>query len=297
MAKPSILFLAEPGILGQQCVGRALMMARYLGARLDIVLCADQSGYVPTPERARRDAEQKRQYLESLCKAIVAPDIEISSEMGLGSVDQIVRRASERACEMVVMRCGSSSESSRRELALVRVCPVPLLLTCGRPWHPQPRFAAAIDIVASASQELADSLLRAASGLRLACTAELDLIGVGTGVSERESTGHEAAYVQFVQLGRRYGIHADHIHLLEGARDRALPAVLSKQEYDLLLIAASGPEVVDAASRSTTRSELAAQGGDLLIIPQRGRHAQPAFSNRQRFTWSAAPLWNWLGAD
>jgi len=298
MAKRSIIFLIEPGVLGQQCVGRALMMARYLRARLDIVLCSDQSGYVPTPARAQREAEREQQYLDSLCKTIIAPDVEISSETNSGSPGEVARRAGERACEMVVMQRGSTTDALRRELALLRVCPVPVLLTRGRAWHPQPRFAAAIDSVPSAPEEPADSVLRAASGLRLACAAELDLICVGSGALPTEPAEHQGvAYPQLAQLGRKFGIGADHLHVLDGDGGRALPQLLAKHDYDLLVIAASGPEGLDIIGRGALVSERASEDDDLLIVQDRNEDSQPAFSKSERFNWSTAPLWSWLGAD
>ncbi len=218
MVVPSILMLVNPRASAQHCLSRAVMLARYLRWRLHLVcgVLGDQaeSGY--------------RQYMTSLRASIVAPDIEITSEICVGRAceERIFAAARERGCLLII----KSPERARfrqvnsADARLLRRAPVPVLLTHGEPWAPHPYFAAAITRTRANRQRDADckAIVDVATALRVACHAGLDLIEVQESLN---SLGAQAA----------------------PARERASPGsqtresmskLIGSRAYDLLVVGA-----------------------------------------------------------
>jgi hypothetical protein len=147
------------------------MLARYLHARLDIVL-ADPGRALSASTSTTMEA---RAYLDALRQSVTATDVEITTDSASGGqlFDHVACKVQMEGSHFVIKNIGSQRPSDDGSLTwrLVRSCPAPLLLTQGRPWHPRARFAVATDAGSQSKQILAD--------LQHACGADLNSIYVG----------------------------------------------------------------------------------------------------------------------
>jgi hypothetical protein len=176
----SILLIAEAEDSIQQSINRALMLARYLRARLDILFCSSGRGTLPAAAQAPETRAQAREYLDSLRKSFAAPDVEITTDAAFeGRLhEQVAHKARVAGSTMIVKstgRFGSHSEI-RIDWPLLQHAPAPVLLTQGRTWHPRARFAAAVGLGEAADGAPCAPIERALAALREACGAELRLL-------------------------------------------------------------------------------------------------------------------------
>jgi hypothetical protein len=162
----SILLVAERTDSIHQGVNRALMLARYLHARLDIVL-ADPGRALSDSIRATTEA---RAYLDALRQSVTATDVEIATDSALSGPlhEHVASKVRKEGSHFIVKSIDSQHRSDDSALTwrLVHSCPAPLLLTQGRPWHPQARFAVAVGACTRSNQIMA--------ALQLACSADLN---------------------------------------------------------------------------------------------------------------------------
>jgi hypothetical protein len=179
----SILLIAEAEDSIQQSINRALMLARYLRARLDILLCCTERGYVPLSAQAPETRAQARAYLESLRTSVAAPDVEITTEAAFeGRLhEQVARKAQAAGSTMLVKsteRLGGGSEL-RIDWPLLLHAPAPVLLTQGRAWQPRPRFGFAVEAPDRAAAASVPQDSRMLAALCEACGAQLQAIPWG----------------------------------------------------------------------------------------------------------------------
>ncbi len=164
-----------------QCVNRGLMLARYLHARLDILLCDTNRVYVPRDEQAAVQARSEaHQFLDALLRSVQVPDLEITTDATFDdSVPELVAKKTLQERSLLVLKCLASRSRLAKEAVdwpLVYSCPAPLLLTRGRPWHPRARFAAAAHAVDSLHPDTASTLVSTTKVLGVACDADVDLL-------------------------------------------------------------------------------------------------------------------------
>jgi len=302
VSTPSILFVIERELPAQPCLGRALMMARYLRARLDILFHAGSPGDGIGAAQATKFGEEGRRYLDALLTTIVAPDVEIRSEVAAGTslLDAILGQANERAPAMVIKRPREAHLGRNRiDWQLMQACPAPLLLTDGRPWHPHARFAAAIDVMDS-NPGRPRVIAEAAAALRVACGAELALIYAQPENPQLQPPeGESPALACLRQLGEEFEVQPEHLHLLNGQAAGVLHRFVAERQYDLLVVGRPAPvRTLFLASReSPLAHSLTSVGGDLLIVNHRQMGPEFALSGRRRLRWDGTPWWQWMGAD
>jgi hypothetical protein len=241
MQKTSILLVIEREDAIHRSVSRALMLARYLHARLDIMFC-DIAGPSMRPSSTALSSVSKdaQDYLFSLRNYIIAPDIEITTNAAFeGTVaEHVLRKLQSNSCAMViksVSRVHDGLVDARPAWDLIRNSRAPLLLTRGEPWHPKPRFAAAVDFMNRRSSGQPLAVAQIGESLRLACDAQLDLIRV----QAPDAQGEPSEDWRLQGLGRQLTIAAQRLHTIAGHAGDALPRFVAQQDYDLLAIGAA----------------------------------------------------------
>jgi universal stress protein E len=174
---------------------------------------------------------------------------------------------------------GSSFTASDWELA--RSCPAPLLLVRGRPWRPQPRFAAAVDLSNEESPELARSIVRTAEYLSLGCGGRIEIFhGV-----------HEATPLvraELERLGYEYKAEPGTVHLVVGDPVQAVPSFASAEDYDVIILGAlTHRRSLTALVGTLTDTLVDAVKSDLLLIKPSG-FACPIILDDHQATVAAA---------
>ncbi len=298
MDSPSVLLVIERETPSQLCMGRALMMARYLHARLDILLCRDRLGQALNLPWSDRDLGEAREYLEAIRKSIVAPDVQIRSEIattGARHAD-IVEHARRSGCVLVIKRPWHPQPllRERTDWELLHDCPVPLLLTEGRPWRPRPRFLAAIDPIAGAGA--AASIVHAAADMRSACAAELELLYIQPVPQPGAAMeGESPAQIELQRLAKQYQIPSGGVHVLDAADAARIAHFVAAGGYDLLVMGAPVERSAHALHhRSSLDQALLRLGCDLLVVHAAGLPADGSDTSRR---WGSTPLWHTMGVD
>jgi nucleotide-binding universal stress UspA family protein len=298
MVSPSILLVIERETPSQLCLGRALMMARYLRARLDLLLCPDRLGQALNLAWSHKELAEARDYLEAMRNSIVAPDVEIRTEIAAAGVrhTDIIAHARRSGCQMIIKRPWHPQPllRERTDWNLLHESPVPLLLTEGRPWHPRPRFLAAIDPLAGGGA--AAAILGAAADMRSACSANLDLLYVQAAAPAGAPTEGEApAEVELDRLARQHQIPPGHVHVLAGGDIERIARFVTDGGYDLLVIGAPVERSMDSIPHSDSLDQaLMRLDCDLLVLH---RAAIPGAARGASVRWGMAPFWHSIGID
>lgn len=250
----SILLAAERGDAVHQSVSRALMLARYLDARLDILLCDVDRPFAGAPTTALPydPGAEARAYLASLQNSVSAPDVQITAEAAFdATLHEQVGRKARRGNPLFVVKSLARSRSAREDhldWQLIQSCPVPLLLNRGHAWHPRPRFAVLIDLRRAVGPAAVESL----AALREACGAELDLLCLPGGA----------------QSPAGYGVAPQNIHMLGENAPEALPQFIAARAYDVVALTTPDRGLADRLLEPAAH--------DLLFVKSAGRAADPA---------------------
>ena len=268
----SILLLVECGDRVHQGLSKALMLARYFHARLDLFLC-DTEGYVRTHPgpmaagartRARCVADGS-DYLQALRKSIVAADVEIATEAVCHrSLREAVTEKAERCAADLLVKtteasCLDAANRSATDWAAMAECPPPLLLTRGRSWRPIPQFAAVLQVALESNRAATRAVADLTVALALACSAEVDMLW--TGLDRPYECGEAARHaIQFKDSPAAVRRPL----FVEGAAHDVIPAALEEGDYDLVVL--EKPRLTGAAAaRSLVGSVLAMCGGDVVL--------------------------------
>jgi universal stress protein E len=146
-----------------------------------------------------------------------------------------------KPCARASMRASGAHPMRRFSLdandwQLARTCPVPLMLTRGRPWQPRPRFAAAIDVSEQETAGLARSILGTSEYLALGCQADLEVLYSERGNDERSD--REARAARLHQMAHHAQVAAGHVHILSGEPEDTLAGFACERNYDVLVLGA-----------------------------------------------------------
>lgn len=301
MDMPLILVVIEPHAPSPPCLARALMLSRYLRARLDILVYPEVPVHASSPAESRLWLEQEGEYVTALRQSIVAPDVEISIDMARrGTLNDTIAEKTQRHRYALIIKAPSHRQRRRdhNDWLLTRRCHVPLLLTAGRPWHPKARFLAAINAMDSQSLEQRKAALEAANSLKLACAAELDLVQISSINSHEAAQRRAAERAQLEKLGQLYDLATSRLHQLTGQMSELLRQFVAEREYDLLVVDVSdesrapwGPSIGLALAQSLSPADC-----DLLMV-QASDEVQAMLSGWPFMHWSPVPFWQWLGTD
>jgi len=246
----SILVVANHDESDKPLLEKAVHLARRLGARIELFTCDADQAYMLRRAFDSTGVEQawlcsfteSCEYLETLCQAVNAPDVNIVVDAVCDSpryqavVDKV------RACRPdLVMKSTSGAHPLRRftldsnDWELMRACPATLLLSRGKPWGAHPRFTAMVDVSEEETPSLPESIVSMADLLARACGGEVDVA-----YGERDSAGFASAERAAKLDGLAAACHIDrgHVHVLEGDPGHVLAAFAARQSCDAIVLGA-----------------------------------------------------------
>lgn len=246
----SILVVASRSDSDRSLLGKAVLLARSLGARIHLYSCDADLAYILRHSYDQQDVEKAwqasvsdhRSYLEALRASLQASDVDISVDATCDSphYEAVVRKVHAIRPDLV-MKSASGTHPLRRftfdsnDWQLMRACPVTVMLVRGNPWRETPRFAALVDVSNQETPHLAEAIIHTAEYFALGCRGELDVVYSERGGADAECNNRSAALERLV---REYRIGAEHVHALSGDPDTTLPDYAAKQRYDALVLGA-----------------------------------------------------------
>jgi universal stress protein E len=246
----SILAVIDPADESRHVVAKAMVLARHFRARVELFLCESERAYSlrhaydPTGmlEASQASVASGLQYLDSIRRSI-AEDVPVTTHVATSSplYEAIVRRALEVRPDLVIKSAAGHHPLQRFTLdandwQLARTCPVPLMLTRGRPWSAASRFAAAVDVSDVGNASLARSILQTAGFLTLGCGAELDVL-----YSESDAMDEEGAARRRDSLNRlvsEFEVGRETQYVLSGSAEDTLHVFAAKRGYDVVILGA-----------------------------------------------------------
>ena len=264
----SILAVIDPADETRHVVAKAMVLARHFGARLELFLCDSEHAfslrhtYDPAGvAKARQDCVSNGQrFLDSIRRS-VAEDVQITTHVACASplYEAIVHRVQESHPDLVIKSAAGHHPLQRFTLdandwQLARTCPVPLMLTRGRPWSAQGKFAAAVDVGDPGGASLARSIMQTAGFLTLGCRSQLDVIFSDSAGKDRELASSRRNALE--QLVNEFRVGREHSHILSGEADNTLPSFAARQGYDLMFLGALTHRRGPAAMMGTLTSRL-----------------------------------------
>ncbi len=208
----SLLVVIDDPDANEILLDKAFMLARNFGARMDILLTD------PTALRA----------LEGRCGALGCA----------GLVNFVLHGSDEPLREVIRRRIASYPVDlvmSGRASPHAPASPlVPVMRVGSQRWHHEPRFAVAVDVADGDEDAVARAALHTAGMLSLACGASLDVL-----YSEREKDDDRLRMeraVHVARLAREFPVRNEGLRMLEGPPEVTLPAAISGQQYDVLVV-------------------------------------------------------------
>jgi universal stress protein E len=244
----SIMVVVERQGHNHPVLAKAMVLARHFRAKVELFLCDSEQAYAlrhsydSTGIARAREAclTEGRKFLEALRLTIAAEDVSIETFAACESplYQGIVQRVLE-SCPDLVIKAAAGGHPVRRfsldanDWQLARTCPVPLMLTSGRAWRPQPRFAAAIDVSEQETEGLARAILDTSEYFALGCHADLDVL-----YSERGGPEEDSRATKLRQLAHDASVRPEHVHVLHGEPEATLAGFASQRSYDALVLGA-----------------------------------------------------------
>jgi universal stress protein E len=246
----SILVVANRDDADKPLLEKAVHLARCLGARIELFTCDFQHAYTLRRAYDTTGVEQawfcsfreSCDYLETLCKAVDAPDVSILVDAVCASpqyeavVDKVL------ACRPdLVIKSTSGAHPQRRftldsnDWELMRTCPATLLLSRGKPWGRRPRFTAMTDVSDQETPGLAEAVTGTAELVSRTCEGQLEVL-----YGESDAPGSSAAgrAARLAELAQKYHIHPDCVHVLSGDPERTLPQFAARSGCDAIVLGA-----------------------------------------------------------
>ncbi|MEP7242070.1 MAG: universal stress protein [Gammaproteobacteria bacterium] len=246
----SILVVIDPADGSRHVVAKAMVLARHFRARLELFLCDPEDGHSlrhahdkMSPEEAQSGRLSRLQrYVDAVGRSL-AEDVPITTHVASEGplCASVVHRVHEMCPDLVVKSAAGHHPMQRFSLdandwQLAKACPVPLMLTRGRPWSARGRFAAAVDVADAAGSGLARSVMEAAGFLTLGCHGQLDVLYCEQ--EAKDSVAVEAHWETLGRLVRKFQVGVESQHVIAGAADDVLPGFADSQNYDLMIIGA-----------------------------------------------------------
>ena len=246
----SILVVVDPADESRNVVAKAMVLARHFRARLELFLCESERAYwlrrtydpMGVQEANQASVAAGLQYLDSIRRS-VAEDVPISMHVATSSplYEAIVRRVLEVRPDLVIKSAAGHHPMQRFTLdandwQLARTCPVPLMLTRGRPWSSVGRFAAAVDVSDASGGSLARSILQTAGFLTSGCGGELDIVYSEADVGDRAGAARRREALD--RLVQEFRVGPETQHILDGAAEDTLPDFAARRGYDVLVLGA-----------------------------------------------------------
>jgi len=247
----SILVVLDRSARDTLLLTKALVLARELNARIELFSCDSEHACLTENADDRGGIGLARQssiadgydYLRRLSHLVTAQNVAVSIEVVCESplYEGIVHKVF-KSCPDLVMKAAASEGSAGRatldsnDWQLVRICPVPLMLSRGGTWSSRPHFVAAVEVSEAETPGLRERILRSAAYLSAGCGGELDLV-IGEHSDDDAPTG-KADGATLRKLSQELHLGADRVWRL--ARDTAstLPTFAARQHPDVLVLGA-----------------------------------------------------------
>ena len=187
----SILVVVERTGDAPALIGKAVGLARPLGAQVELFLCDSEQAYVldHTYDRAgvlaarAASVAAARRYLNDMRASAGASetDMTIDAQCESPLYESVVRKVLRSASDLVIKAVAAADHRQHgtpdpNDWQLMRTCPAPLMLSRPRAWRSPPRFAAAVDVSDSEPPELARSVTGAAAMLAQCFGAQLHVL-------------------------------------------------------------------------------------------------------------------------
>ena len=246
----SILAVIDPADESRHVVAKAMVLARHFRARVELFLCDSERAYTLRHtydaagllEANRASVAGGLQYLESIRRSI-AEDVTVTTHVAASSplYEAIVQRVLEARPDLVIKSAAGHHPLQRFTLdandwQLARTCPVPLMLTRGRPWSAAGRFAAAVDVSDAGNGSLARSILQTAGFLTLGCGGQLDVVYSESNVADRDGAVRRREALE--RLVNEFRVGRESQHILQGAAEDTLPEFAARCGFDLVILGA-----------------------------------------------------------
>ncbi len=240
-------------------LGKAAQLGRGFGAGLQLFLCDAERAYALKHEYDPRGVERARElsieeslrYLDSLRASMGADDLNITTAASCESplYEGVVREVLQSRPDLVIRCAGGGNGATRRrefisvsptatDWALVRTCPVPVMLARGRPWKPQPVIGAAVDVSADEPAELTICILQMADLLGKALNGRVEVLYSDESADSRDTRSVQDRVALLRERIRQAGVQPDEVHVLTGDAASTLPQFAAGRDYDLLMLGA-----------------------------------------------------------
>jgi universal stress protein E len=275
----SILVAIDRGEDARIAIAKAGMLAQRLGARVELFLCDAECAfalkhvYTSRGTTAAREASlaESRRYLVELRNSVLPSDVTCDIEVACESplYESIVHKVQRSRPDLVIRALQGHTSSGLclggTNWALIRTCPVPVMLVGTRSWGRTPRIAAAVDISSVELPELTRAILEAAQYVASRTTGVLDVIHSANG-NQPADRGAQATTGLLSKRAQEARVTAQ-LHVAIGDPARTLPALVAERRYDLLVVGTlshrKGP---DAVVGTLTGRLLEMAGCDLLLV-------------------------------
>lgn len=268
----NILVIVDPTAQEHPAVTKAALLAKKLGARLELYVCdtkaAREQRLAAHAARAGSDEPflvNVKTIAERIAEPLRAQGIDVTTETDCADPLhlQLVDRTKRTSAELVVKDTHHHSLAQRTFLTntdweLMRSCPVPLLLVKPRPWAQRPRIAAALDPghvndkPAALDHEILEHASLLASRLNgelhvvhayvplsvIAAAASLTPPMVSTLGPEELAIEQRAKRKQLEELVAGYRLPPENIHIELGGPTDLLPRFASAMQIDVLTMGA-----------------------------------------------------------
>lgn len=243
----TILVIAQRSGEVAGALQKACIVARHFGATIELFACDAEHAYMAEhtyDQRGVSDAVAQcmldsRRFLEAVRSSVVADDLEIRTSVACETPLHVgILHRIEALRPDLVIRCVEARGQQRQsaltptDWQLLRSCPVPLMLTRGRTWHPVPRIVAAVDLLPGHAA-LAQRVLAAAAYLATGCAGALDVVHCRSRID-----AGDADEERLRALLHAAGLAMFDARLLGGEPEQALPRLVRDSNVDVMVIGA-----------------------------------------------------------
>ena len=295
-----ILVVVDPTVTGRQsAIDKALILARYLGATVELLLCdmvpeRNKRTLGSSPGKSNPASTQYEDMLAALSAPFRAQDIKVSVQVVSGDSlhGAILRYVRQSNATLVVKDTHHHSVARRTFLRntdwhLAHGCPVPLLLTKSHEWHSTPVIIAAIE--PSPKKEdltaLHRKILRCATSLAAYMAGELHVIHTYIPAALAAATATEPLRMtpdlggipecetsfrlgELESLAHAYGVPISRLHVEMGTPEHRLVDLVSEYEVAVMVIGASSHgwwhRMIGGSTASAMLESLPC---DILVVP------------------------------
>jgi len=312
----SILVVLDRSARDTLLLTKALVLARELNARIELFSCDCEHANAPQNADGRGGIELARQnsmadgydYLRRLSHLVTAQNVAVSIEVVCESplYEGIVHKVFKSCPDLVLKAAASKGSAGRAALdandwQLVRICPVPLMLSRGGTWSSRPHFVAAVEVSEEETPGLRERILRSAAYLSAGCRGELDLV-IGEHCDGDAPTA-KADAAKLRKLSQELHLGADRVWTLAKDPAATQPTFTATQHPDVLVLGApTHPTHATALVGTLTRHGMDTLNCDFLLLrprrfefPVQGRLTEAWVGNARPDTYSPDPRSGHLG--